>query len=69
MGKSCIRFKKLDDLPLAVIGEAIARMPAKKWMEVYKTAISTMRKSSSKSPRAKPKAKPASKKSKSGVTG
>lgn len=27
MGKSCIRFKKLDDLPLDVIGEAIRRLP------------------------------------------
>ena len=25
MGKSCVRFKKLDDLPLDVVGEAIAR--------------------------------------------
>lgn len=24
MGKSCVRFKKLDDLPLALIGESIA---------------------------------------------
>ena len=26
MGRSCVRFKKLDDLPLALIGEAIARV-------------------------------------------
>jgi hypothetical protein len=25
MGKSCVRFKKLDDVPLDVVGEAIAR--------------------------------------------
>jgi uncharacterized protein YdhG (YjbR/CyaY superfamily) len=25
VGKSCVRFKKLDDLPLALIGESIAR--------------------------------------------
>lgn len=25
MGKSCLRFRKLDDLPLDVIGEVIAR--------------------------------------------
>lgn len=25
MGKSCVRFKKLDDLPLDLIGEAVAR--------------------------------------------
>ena len=27
MGKSCLRFKKLDDLPLAVIGKVIASTP------------------------------------------
>jgi hypothetical protein len=27
MGKSCVRFKTIDDLPLEVIGEAIARTP------------------------------------------
>jgi uncharacterized protein YdhG (YjbR/CyaY superfamily) len=32
MGKSCIRFKKLDDLPLDLIGRAIARVPAKKYI-------------------------------------
>jgi uncharacterized protein YdhG (YjbR/CyaY superfamily) len=25
VGKSCVRFKKLDDLPLALIGESVAR--------------------------------------------
>ncbi|CAN5372517.1 DUF1801 domain-containing protein [soil metagenome] len=32
MGKACVRFKKLDDLPLDVIGEAIRRVPAKKFI-------------------------------------
>lgn len=36
MGKCCIRFKKLDDLPLEVIGEAIRRMPAKAYIEFYR---------------------------------
>lgn len=35
MGKACIRFKKLDDLPLDVGGEAIRRVPARKYIEVY----------------------------------
>jgi hypothetical protein len=38
MGKSCIRFKSLDDLPLNVIGEAIQRVPAKKYIAIYETA-------------------------------
>lgn len=32
MGKSCIRFKKVEDLALDVIGEAIRRVPAKKYI-------------------------------------
>jgi hypothetical protein len=35
MGKSCIRFRKLEDLPLDVIGKAIASVPKKKWIEIY----------------------------------
>ncbi len=35
MGKSCIRFKKPEDLALDVIGKAIARMPVKKHIETY----------------------------------
>ena len=27
MGKSCVRFKRLDDLPLDVLGESIAMIP------------------------------------------
>lgn len=32
MGKSCVRFKKLDDLPLEVIGQVIARVPVKAYI-------------------------------------
>ncbi|HKO57207.1 MAG TPA: DUF1801 domain-containing protein [Thermoanaerobaculia bacterium] len=39
MGRSCIRFKKLDDLPLDVIGEAIRRVPAKTYVEMYEQAL------------------------------
>lgn len=35
MGKSCVRFKKLDDVALDVIGEAIRRMPASLYIERY----------------------------------
>jgi hypothetical protein len=38
MGKACIRFKKADDLALDVLGEAIRRMPARKYLEVYEEA-------------------------------
>ena len=36
MGKSCIRFRKLDDLPLDVIGEVAAAVPMKKYIEITK---------------------------------
>ena len=35
MGKACVRFKKVEDLALDVIGEAIKRMPAKIYIERY----------------------------------
>jgi len=38
MGKSCIRFKKLEDLPLDVIAEAAASVPMKKYIEFAKAA-------------------------------
>src|SRR5258708_21802298 len=39
MGKSCVRFKKLEDLALDVIGEAIRRVPAKKYIEHFEAAF------------------------------
>jgi hypothetical protein len=35
MGKSCVRFKKLDDLPLSLIGEAVAAMPVDDFIGLY----------------------------------
>ncbi len=46
MGKCCIRFKKLEDLALDVIGEAVRRVPAKAYIEHYQ---SVMQKTSSRS--------------------
>ena len=42
MGKCCIRFKKLEDLPLDVIGEAVRRVPAKAYIERYEAALAGM---------------------------
>ena len=36
MGKACVRFKSLDDLPLDVIGEVVAKFPVDKWVSVYR---------------------------------
>jgi len=38
MGKSCVRFKRLDDLPLDLIGEIIARTPLKDYLERYEAS-------------------------------
>jgi hypothetical protein len=45
MGKSCVRFKKLEDLPLSVIGQLVARVPVQK----YITRIETLRSDRNKS--------------------
>ena len=38
MGKSCIRFKRLEDLPLEVVGRAVATTPPAKFIEQYEKA-------------------------------
>lgn len=48
MGKSCIRFKKLSDIPLDVIGEMIKRVPASKYIEHYQAGLEAMGKGSTK---------------------
>lgn len=35
IGKSCLRFKALDDLPLELIGRVIARTPLKEFVASY----------------------------------
>jgi len=35
MGKCCIRFKKIDDVPLDVLAEACRRVPARAWAAHY----------------------------------
>ena len=38
-GKCCVRFRKLEDVPLEVIGEAIKRVPAKKYIAMYEKLL------------------------------
>jgi len=38
MGKSCVYFRRLDDLPLDVIGEEIARWPVERLIAQYEEA-------------------------------
>jgi len=35
MGKSCIRFKKMDQIPYALLGELMSRMTVKDWVDTY----------------------------------
>ena len=38
MGKACVRFKKLENLPLGLIGEAIARTSVAAYIERYEAS-------------------------------
>ena len=48
MGKSCVRFRSLDDLPLSLIGEAISRSPMEEWIRCYEALRSVKRSAGSK---------------------
>ena len=47
MGKSCLRFRSLEDVPLDVIGETIARVPLDRYVEHYRAARGSSRKTRS----------------------
>lgn len=35
MGKSCIRFKRMDDIPFELIGQLTAKVSTKEWINLY----------------------------------
>lgn len=39
MGKSCVRFKKMDDIPYILIGELMKKMSVKEWIAIYETRL------------------------------
>ncbi len=39
MGKSCIRFKKMDDIPYELIGKLVQKMTPKQWIELYESNV------------------------------
>ncbi|WP_412559419.1 DUF1801 domain-containing protein [Winogradskyella sp. MIT101101] len=39
MGKSCIRFKKIDEIPFELIGELTRKMTCEEWIDIYETAL------------------------------
>jgi hypothetical protein len=63
MGKSCVRFKKVDDLALDVIGEAIKRVPAKKYIAICEAARGAANERKSQRKATAPKSGPSARKS------
>ena len=43
MGKSCVHFRRLEDLPLDVIAETIARVPVERFIERYRAVRGSTR--------------------------
>jgi uncharacterized protein YdhG (YjbR/CyaY superfamily) len=44
MGKACVRFKSLEDLPLDLIGESIARIPVDEYIAIYEASRTYVKK-------------------------
>ena len=38
MGKSCVRFKKMNDIPYDLIGELVSKITVKEWIDMYESA-------------------------------
>lgn len=39
MGKSCVRFKKMDDIPYDLIGELLTKITVEDWIELYEKML------------------------------
>ncbi|RSK39687.1 DUF1801 domain-containing protein [Mangrovimonas spongiae] len=39
MGKSCVRFKKLEQIPYELIAELCTKLTADEWIDIYETNI------------------------------
>jgi len=39
MGKSCIRFKKMNEIPFALIGELASKLTPERWIELYESSF------------------------------
>lgn len=44
MGKSCIRFKKIEDIPYALVGELMSKMTPAEWIKLYENNIKNRKK-------------------------
>jgi uncharacterized protein YdhG (YjbR/CyaY superfamily) len=38
MGKSCIRFKRIDKIPYPLIGDLVTRMTLSEWIRIYESS-------------------------------
>lgn len=52
MGKSCLRFKKVEELALDVLGESIRRIPARQYISRYQAILASSKTGAAKSARA-----------------
>jgi len=43
MGKSCIRFNKVSDIPYGLIGELAVKMSVNEWIKIYETTINKIK--------------------------
>jgi len=43
MGKSCIRFKKMDNIPYELIGELAEKITPQQWIDTYENTVGTRR--------------------------
>ena len=39
MGKSCVRFKKAEDIPYKLIGELVKKVSPAEWIKIYESNI------------------------------
>jgi hypothetical protein len=44
MGKSCIRFKKIDQIPYDLIGELVSKISVDDWIKFYESEVKNRRK-------------------------
>ncbi len=41
IGKSCIRFKKMDDIPYELLAQLVQKMTVEQWVNLYESKIKT----------------------------
>ncbi|MFI5161298.1 MAG: DUF1801 domain-containing protein [Sphingobacteriales bacterium] len=39
MGKACIRFKKMDDIPYELVGQLAAKMTVQQWIDICESVV------------------------------